>query len=88
MLSKDCEVKACGRDPHAEPRRTAVTSDPCSVTFLLLRYLQLFSVFNILSSEVPELLISCLQETREVPTLCSHKRQVIDLQHLAPKGVN
>lgn len=72
-----------GRDP-AERSRTAIT---CSFTFLLLRYVQLFPLFNILSSEVPELSISCLQETREVPTLCSHKRQMTDLQHLAPRGL-
>lgn len=72
-------------DPHAEPSGTAVTSDSCSVTFLLLRYLQLFSLFNILSSEAPELSISCLTETWEVPTPRSHKWQMIDLQHLAPR---
>lgn len=55
-------------DPHAEPSRAAVSSHSGSVTFLLSRYVQLFSLFHILSSEVPELSISCLQERRKVPT--------------------
>lgn len=75
------------RDPHAEPSRRSVTSDSRSVTFLLVRYLQLFSLFNTVSSEVPELCISCLQETQEVHTLHSHKQQTTDLQHLAPRGL-
>lgn len=39
----------------------------CSVTFLLVRYIQLFSLFNILSSEVPELTFPVFRKHERYP---------------------